>query len=95
MNYKVVIHPEAKQELKEARDYYRNIDLKLAQAFLDSVDSYLKIISENPFLFQIKYKDYREAYLRKFPFSIIYEVDNDYIYVDSVFLTHRNPENKP
>ncbi len=95
MDYKIVIHSEAKRELEEARDYYKEIEYDLALLFLENIDAQLKIIKENPFLFQIKYKNYREVPLKNFPFIIIYEIEQGIIYVDSVFHTSKNPINKP
>ncbi len=95
MNYKTIIHSEAKRELEKARDYYKEIEYDLALSFLENADTQIKIIKENPFLFQVKYKNYREVLLKKIPFIIIYEVEKEVIYVDSVFHTSKNPINKP
>ncbi len=95
MKYQLIIHQQARQELKEARDYYKKINPDLARSFLFIVDEYLKTIKDTPFIYQIKFKNYREAVLRTFPYVIIYEVEDNFIYIDSIFNTYRNPITKP
>ncbi len=95
MAYKLIIHSQAKKEIAEAIDFYKRINPNLALSFFNLVDAHLERIKENPFLFQIKYKNYREAFLKKYPFIIIYEVSENSIYVDSVFHTSRNHTSKP
>ncbi len=51
MNYKIIIHSEARRELEEARDYYKEIEYDLALSFLENIDAHIKIIKENPFIF--------------------------------------------
>ena len=37
----------------------------------------------------------RRAFMRKFPYSVFYSVEDDMILVIAVFATSRNPESEP
>jgi plasmid stabilization system protein ParE len=67
---------------------------KLGDRFLRNIDSALKVISKNPEAFSFVNVNHRHYPLKKFPFVILYEVDNGTIFIDAVFHTSRNPENK-
>jgi abortive infection bacteriophage resistance protein len=79
----------------DAYIYYEEKSNGLGERFLKQLDIYLKKISENPENFQIKRKRYREAYIKKFPFLIIFEIIENKAIVYSIFNTNRNPANKP
>ena len=48
------MHPAAEQELAEVAEYYEAIDPDLADAFLDSFESYRITITENPLRYSIR-----------------------------------------
>lgn len=91
--YQLRIRILAQQEADEIFDYYGNINSTLALRFLEVLYAQLDVISENPELFQLKYKSTRVRYLRKFPFGIYYRiVDESFIEILSIIHTSRNPE---
>ena len=63
--------------------------------FLNQVEKYLESIQRNPMQYPSKRKPFREAFIKLFPYVIIYEVIEDEVVVYSVFNTHRNPDDKP
>ena len=48
----------------------------------------------NPYLFQRKYKHYREAVFKKLPYYIFYEIIGNLVIVHSFFHASRNPKGK-
>ena len=60
------------------------------------VDEHFGSLTKNPF-FQIRYKDYHGFPIQKFPFIILYYIDevNKTIYILSVFNTSLNPTKYP
>lgn len=48
----------------------------------------------NPYLFQRRYKHYREAVLKKFPYYVVYEIIGNTVIVQSFFHSSRNPKKK-
>lgn len=95
MIYELEIKEEADFEITKGYLYYEGKRIGLGEEFLKSVEYYLQRICENPKHFQIKKKNYREAYIRRFPYLIIYEIEENAIIVYSVFNTPQNPEKKP
>ncbi len=95
MIYELEIVEEADWEITEAYLYYEHKQSGLGEKFLKQLDKYLDRICENPKLFQIKKNDYREAYIRKFPYLVIFEIEENKVVVYSVFNTPQNPEKKP
>jgi hypothetical protein len=65
----------------------------LGREFLDEFDRRVETIKANPFQFSINFSGkYRFAQLKKFPYSIVYRIDEeDFIVITSVFHQHRNP----
>lgn len=91
--YQLRIRTLAQQDATEVFEYYENINLTLASRFLDSLYLELDGICENPEIFQLKYKNTRVRYLKKFPFGVHYRIiDDSFIEILSIIHTSRNPE---
>lgn len=95
MIYELEIQQEASLEILEAYIYYENTQTGLGERFMQQVETYFIKIQNNPKHFQVKGKHYREAYISKFPYLIIFDIADDKIIILSVFNTHQNPERKP
>jgi hypothetical protein len=95
MTYNFEIKEEARIEIIEAYIYYESQQTGLGVKFTEQLEKYLHILAKNPLLYPIKDYGFREAYIIKFPFLIIYEVSEDMVVIYSVFNTYRNPDNKP
>lgn len=94
MIYNHIIKEEAELETLEAYLYYEEKQKGLGNKFLTQLEEYLKRICQNPLHYPLK-KGYREAFLRKFPYLIIYEFSKETVIVYSVFNTYQNPNKKP
>ncbi len=95
MIYELVIKEEAVFEITESYLYYESKSLGLDDRFVNQLETYLDRITQFPFHFEVKRKPYREAFIKKFPFLIIYEIIETQVVVYSVFNTNRNPTKKP
>jgi plasmid stabilization system protein ParE len=86
---------QAENELAEAYDWYEEQQPTVGDKFYKEIDYYLGLLEKDPHLFAIRYtEELRAVALNKFPFLIIYWVDEaSYkVYVVSVFHTSRNPK---
>ena len=92
--YHIVIAEKAEAEYNAAYWYYEERQIGLGVSFEQQAEQLLKTIKRNPLLFQRKFKQYREALLRRFPYFIVYEIINNNIIVHSFFHTSRNPKKK-
>lgn len=95
MKYVLEIKEEAVFDIKEAYLYYEEQRVGLGQRFLDNLETYLERVLKYPEHFQIKKKPYREAFIKDFPFLIIYEIEAPKIIVYAIFNTWKNPNKKP
>ncbi len=96
MIYKVVIEPRAILDIQDAIDYYESKQNGLGEYFSQVVDENIETLTRSPF-FQIRYKDYHGFPIRKFPFILLYYIDEKLktIYIMSVFNTSLNPSKHP
>ncbi|MDO6761096.1 type II toxin-antitoxin system RelE/ParE family toxin [Tamlana sp. 2_MG-2023] len=94
MKYDLEVKDEANSETIEAYLYYEEKRIGLGEAFLEHLETYFDRITANPEHFPLKRKPYREAFIKRFPFLIVYEIDKNKVIVYSVFNTWQNPEKK-
>lgn len=96
MIYKAIIEPRAIFDIQEAIDYYDFKQIGLGEYFYKILDQHIETISKNPF-FQIRYKDYHAFPIKKFPFLILYYIDDEKktINIMSIFNTALNPTKYP
>lgn len=93
--HKLTIKKEAQIEIDEAIFYYEERQNGLGNLFSEQVGLYLEEIQNNPEHYQIKQKNYREAFIRRFPYVIVFEIIESEVIVYSVFHTSQNPTKKP
>ena len=93
MTYKLILKSKAHIDLAEAIEYYQRKGLGLK--FLKCVQKFFDRITKNPLHYPLKSNQFREAYIQKFPYVIIYEIIDNEIVVFSVFNIHQNPTKKP
>lgn len=94
MTYILELKEYAKAEIIEAYLYYEEKRTGLGEEFLEHLDTYFERIVANPKHFPQKRKPYREAFIKRFPFLIIYEIEKNKIIIYSVFNTWQNPVRK-
>ncbi len=80
----------------ESYDWYEDQLVGLGSRFIEDVKFWIHKIEQQPDLFSIKYKSYREVSIPTFPFLIIYRINKIKVSVRivSVFHTARNPKRK-
>lgn len=92
MAYKLITTPETEEDIENAVHYYSSIRANLARLFLTELKAVKKYINKNPEKIQLRYKNVRIAFLKKFPYGIHYIFANDTITIIAVFGTGDNPE---
>ncbi|MES2807169.1 MAG: type II toxin-antitoxin system RelE/ParE family toxin [Bacteroidota bacterium] len=87
---------EASEEFSDAFVWYEEQQTGLGYRFKNAIDNKINLICRNPYHYKVSYKTYHEAFTEKFPFAIIYTVDEDSksITVMAIFHTSRNPKKK-
>lgn len=77
----------------EAYEWYERCRLGLGDEFLGCTDATLQMARRSPELFGRVYEDYRRALVRRFPYSVYYEYEDETVTVYAVLHTSRNPKN--
>ncbi|MDO8968724.1 type II toxin-antitoxin system RelE/ParE family toxin [Algoriphagus sp.] len=95
MKLELILKEEARLEIIDAYQYYESAKVGLGEIFLTHLDKCFDRMLAQPQQFPMKRAPYREAAVTKFPFLIIFELQEKSIIVYSVFNTWRNPEKKP
>ena len=94
MAAKLILIPEAEQDLAEAHDWYELRRPGLGEDFLSCVDSCFQAIRRNPRLHAVVHEEYRRALIRRFPYSVFYEYGEDSVTVYCVFHDSRDPQKR-
>lgn len=94
MTYNVFIETRAREELEAATIWYEEnlsgLGIRFTDAFSDIIDYLEKNAHSHP---KIE-GEYRQLIMKKFPYFVIYKIENDAVKIIAVFHTSRNPENK-
>jgi len=96
MPFTVVIEPRALTDIQKAIDYYDTQLPGLGERFNAAVGKHIDAIALNPF-YQVRYKDYRVLPLTKFPYIIVFYINEteQKVYIISVFNTWQSTEKLP
>jgi plasmid stabilization system protein ParE len=96
MSYRHIYDPVALKEYTEALIWYLEKSERVAINFVAEVKEKIAVICKEPLRFRNIYKKYRETSLKKYPYSIVYLVDEErkMIVISSVYHHKRNPRKK-
>jgi len=92
MKYKIIVTLEAEGDLKEAFAWYEDKRTGLGYDFLLQVDVGINFINRNPEIHPIEYKSTRKHVIKRFPYKIIYLVEEVKIIILAVIHGKRKPD---
>lgn len=88
---KVIFHPEASEEKLESARFYEARSEGLGSDFLDSVEETTRRIEQFPEAGPVERASMRKRIVPGFPFTILYEVQGNRIFIAAVMHQHRRP----
>lgn len=91
MAAKLIFAPEVEFDIQEAFDWYEKRRTGLGEEFLSCLDACYQRICRSPVLHAKIYENYRRAMLRRFPYLVFYEHEQNTVTVYCVFHTARDP----
>ena len=94
MPYKIDIRPLAAIEIIEAYDWYELQRAGLGIEFLDELEIFYDSMIRNPETYSYYAKPVREGKVKRFPYTVVYEIFDEAIVVYSVFMAKQNPDKK-
>jgi len=86
-----VFHPEALTEYAQAVQYYAEQRAEIAQTFIDVVEDAVYRIRDSPDRYVVIDEDVRRCITRKFPYGILYTIEQDYILILAIMHCSREP----
>lgn len=81
---RVVFHPEAAQEIEEARDWYRAKSLSAEEGFLADLSHAVDQVAAAPLRWPGYRVRTRRYVFRRYPYSLVYRVYGDWVRVLAV-----------
>ncbi len=92
MIYQIIIPESVYEELNDASLYYESKQKGLGVKFVLDWEESMNQLKKSPQLFQKKHKQLRSIHLNRFPYFIIFEVEDNSIYVYRLIQDRRNPK---
>lgn len=89
---KVVFSNLAKRELEDATNFYEMEFEGLGKQFLAEVKKAAFRISEYPKAWTVERGEVRKCLLPRFPYKLLYSIEQDHIHVIAVAHLHRKPD---
>lgn len=96
MSCHYILHELAQQDYDKAVEWYATKSIKAAENLIIEVEHALQLICDNPDRWRNEYKQFRELGVKKYPYVIIYTVEENkqLVIITAIFHTNRNPKKK-
>jgi len=93
MSTPLILTPEAKEDVAAGYLWYEEQALGLGLEFLRCVEAALLSIRRTPLIYPVVHEGYRRAIVRRFPYAIFFEIDDEGngCVVYAVFHCSQNP----
>lgn len=92
MIYSLVVSDRAILQIDKAASWFFEQTPGLETKFLIDLDKGMDYIQKHPLKCQLRYKDVRIKFLKKFDFGIHYIIENETVFVLTVFHTSQNSD---
>ena len=94
--YQYLLEPKAQEEYEKSINWYTQRSEKATLNFIDEVEQIIELICNKPHVNKNIYKNYYEITLEKYPFTIVYSIENEMklIVITSIYHQKRNPKYK-
>ena len=92
MNYLLTVRKDAELDINSAFEYYENQRVGLGHDFLLCIEECMYKIERNPMHYKVIYKELRRIAVRRFPYRILYLVQNNSVIVTAVFHARKDPQ---
>ena len=88
----VVFFKYAKQEVDDAAHFYEMEFTALGQSFKEEAKKAVSRIVQYPAAWPVERGDIRKCMLHKFPYNLLYSVEEQHIVIIAVAHQHRKPD---
>ncbi|HLJ73174.1 MAG TPA: type II toxin-antitoxin system RelE/ParE family toxin [Thermoanaerobaculia bacterium] len=91
MTFRVRIRASARDDIREAFDWYDHQSAGLGDRFVGELDHVFERLTTDPRIYQVVHKEVRRALTRRFPYGIYYLIDDDRVNILRVLHLARDP----
>lgn len=91
MTYSLTLRNEAERDIEEHFEYYEGKREGLGRDFLLCIEAALDKLQRNPLSYRKIYKDLRRIPIHRFPYRILFWVQNNQIIVTAIFHARKDP----
>ena len=91
MSYSVFFKEEADNDVFDAQEWYESCRIGLGDEFLEEIEEYVKILEQDPHIYQLRKHNWRYCPLKRFPYIIVFEIERKEVIVYAVFNTYQHP----
>jgi plasmid stabilization system protein ParE len=92
MKHTLFFSDDARADINEIFKWYEQQRKGLGDEFLESINKSVIKVLENPYLYQLKYKEQRATILSRFPYRIFYFIEEKQIVIQGVYRMRRDPQ---
>jgi toxin ParE1/3/4 len=91
--YQLQVLQKAREDMQKSFDWYNEQQSGLGERFLLEVIATFRLIETAPLHYKEKFsKKFRFARVSVFPYVIVFKIKKQFVVVNSVFHTSRNPK---
>lgn len=94
MQYNIEIRPLASIEIIEAYDWYEAQREGLGTEFLNELEDFYNSLLRNPHAYSYNEEPVRQGRIKRFPYTVVYEIFDSSIVIYSVFMIRQDPSKK-
>ncbi|MFA9212342.1 MAG: hypothetical protein ACEQSR_00655 [Candidatus Methylacidiphilales bacterium] len=94
MKFEIIVLEQVYEEVNESVLYYEQRQTGLGISLLDEWENTLKIIQNNPNLFENKLANFKQAQLDRFPYLIIFEIKEFEVIILRFIHAKRHPRKR-
>lgn len=92
MNYTLVVQSEAVIDIQEAFDWYEERQVGLGYEFIEELEEGFEKLCKHPQHYTAINQTYRRLRINRFPYLIIYEIEDTRLIVNTVRNTSQKPK---
>lgn len=90
MKQKIIFRKQANQDLADAIEWYEIKKLGLGKQFLSAVETCIGLIALEPEMFPVIHKNIRKARIKRFPYSIYFNCNQENLFIFAIFHAKRD-----
>ena len=94
--YQYILDPRAQSEYEKSVEWYTERSERATINFIANTDNTINLICKQPYQSKNVYKNFHEASIKKYPFTIIYTIEEKIktVVIFSIYHHKRSPKKK-